>query len=73
LNSIIKIISSCAANPQQFFAVFFMNNQGTALLNFVENLDYKFAELISLPFLISTEENVKLSISYRYLLIIYNN
>lgn len=43
-----------------------MRDDGSAHLNFVENLDYKFAELISLPFLISSEENVKLSISYRY-------
>ncbi len=61
--SLIKIVESCVNTPQTFFPVFFMRDDGSAHLNFVENLDYKFAELISLPFLISSEENVKLSIS----------
>lgn len=49
-----------------FFAVFFMGNDGTAKLDFIQNMEYKFLELLSLDFHASSEEIVRQNISFRY-------
>ena len=47
-------------------AVFIMNRDGTAKLDFIQNIEYKFIELLSCDFMASSEEAVRQSITYRY-------
>jgi hypothetical protein len=49
-----------------FFAVFLLRTDGQARLEFVQNIEYKFLELLSIPFHASPEDVVKQNISYRY-------
>ena len=43
-----------------------MNRNGSATLDFIQNLNYKFIELISLEFEASSEEKIRECISFRY-------
>ena len=43
-----------------------MNRDGTAKLDFIQNIEYKFIELLSCDFMASSEEAVRQSITYRY-------
>ena len=49
-----------------FLAVFIMNRDGTAKLDFIQNIEYKFIELLSADFMASSEEIVRQSITFRY-------
>lgn len=49
-----------------FLAVFVMNRDGSAKLDFVQNIEFKFIELLSCEFFASSEEVVRQSITYRY-------
>ena len=40
-------------------AVFIMNRDGTAKLDFIQNIEYKFIELLSCDFMASSEEAVR--------------
>ena len=43
-----------------------MHRDGNAHLDFIQNIEYKFIELLSLDFLASSEEMVRQQITYRY-------
>lgn len=43
-----------------------MNRDGTAKLDFIQNIEYKFIELLSADFMASSEEIVRQSITFRY-------
>jgi hypothetical protein len=43
-----------------------MHKDGTARLDFIQNIEYKFIELLSLDFINSPDETVRRQISYRY-------
>lgn len=62
----IKMANSCIKEPQSFLAVFIMDKHGYAKLDFIQNIEYKFIELLSCAFQASTEETVRQSITYRY-------
>ena len=49
-----------------FFAVFFMQRDGQARLDFIQNMEFKFLELLSLDFLATPEELIRQNISFRY-------
>lgn len=49
-----------------FLAVFIMNRDGSAKLDFIQNIEYKFIELLSADFMASSEEVVRQSITFRY-------
>ena len=62
----MKMANSCIREPQSFLAVFIMRRDGKAKLDFIQNIEYKFIELLSCEFLASNEETVRTSITYRY-------
>jgi hypothetical protein len=64
---LIKMVNSCIKEPHSFLAVFIMNRDGTAKLDFIQNIEYKFIELLSADFMASSEEIVRQSITFRYL------
>ena len=43
-----------------------MQRDGQATLDFIQNIEYKFIELLSLSFLASPEETVRQNITFRY-------
>ena len=77
-NILIKMVNSCIKEPHRyaflvisspifsFLAVFIMNRDGTAKLDFIQNIEYKFIELLSADFMASSEEIVRQSITFRY-------
>eukprot|EP01071_Lankesteria_metandrocarpae_P003739 Lankesteria_metandrocarpae@DN3157_c0_g1_i1.p1 len=64
-----KMVNSCVKDPQSFLAVFIMDRNGEARLDFVQNLEYKFVELLSLEFLHTPEDSIRRCISFRHNLI----
>ena len=60
------MVNSCIKEPHSFLAVFIMNKDGTAKLDFIQNIEYKFIELLSCDFEASKEEVVRQNITYRY-------
>ncbi len=65
-NILTKMINSCIKEPHSFLAVFIMNRDGSARLDFIQNIEYKFIELLSCEFMASAEDNVRQSITFRY-------
>ncbi|CAG9332018.1 unnamed protein product [Blepharisma stoltei] len=63
---LIRMLNSCIKEPHNFLAVFIMHRDGRARLDFIQNMEYKFIELLSLDFMASTEEMVRQQITYRY-------
>jgi len=69
LSLLLKLINNCQKEPQNFFSVFFMQRDGQARLEFIQNMEFKFLELLSLDFLASPEEVIRQNISFRYSLL----
>lgn len=65
-NVLMKMVNSCIKEPHSFLAVFIMDDDGTARLDFIQNMEYKFIELLSADFHASSEETIRQSITYRY-------
>jgi len=43
----MKMLNSCIKEPHSFLAVFIMNNNEKGKLDFIQNMEYKFLELLS--------------------------
>jgi hypothetical protein len=65
-NVLVKMLNSCIKEPHSFLAVFIMQRDGTARLDFIQNMEYKFVELLSCDFEASAEDVVRQQITYRY-------
>jgi len=63
---LIKMLNSCIKEPHSFLAVFIMQKDGKGRLDFIQNMEYKFIELLSCDFVASSEEVVRQHITYRY-------
>ena len=61
-----KLLNNCINEPQSYIAVFIMQKEGTARLDFIQNIEYKFIELLSIDFVNSPDETVRKQISFRY-------
>ena len=61
-----KLFNNCINDPQSFIAIFIMQKEGTARLDFIQNIEYKFIELLSVDFVNSPDDTVRRQISYRY-------
>lgn len=65
-NVLIRMLNSCIKEPHSHIAVFIMKPDGHARLDFIQNMEYKFVELLSVNFNRSSDEMVQRTISYRY-------
>jgi len=65
-NMLIRMCDSCIQEPHTHMAVMYLHPQGTARLDFVQNMEYKFVELLSLDFTRSPHELARQHITYRY-------
>jgi len=63
---IIKMLNNCIKEPHSYLAVFVMQRDGHGRLDFIQNMEYKFVELISCNFVASPEEVVRQQITFRY-------
>jgi hypothetical protein len=60
------MFNMCIKEPQSHLAVFVIERQGLARLDFIQNMEYKFVELLSCNFVMSPEDIVRHHIAYRY-------
>jgi cold shock CspA family protein len=63
---LVRMLNACIKEPHSFLAVFIMHRDGRARLDFIQNIEYKFIELLSLDFIASSEEAVRQQITFRY-------
>jgi len=63
---LIKMLNNCIKEPHSYLAVFVMKRDGHARLDFIQNMEYKFVELLSCDFVASPEEVVRQQITFRY-------
>merc|ERR1719188_2763192 len=63
---VIKMLNNCIKEPHSYLAVFVMQRDGRARLDFIQNMEYKFVELLSCNFVASSEEQVRQQIAFRY-------
>ena len=63
---LMRMLNSCVKEPHTFLAVFIMHRDGSAHLDFIQNIEYKFIELLSLDFVATSEEAVRQQLTYRY-------
>lgn len=65
-NFVKKLLDYCINDPQTYTAVFIINKEGSGRLNFIQNIEYKLIELLSIDFVTSPDETIKKHISYRF-------
>ena len=65
-NVLIRMLNMCIKEPHSHLAVFIMQLDGHSRLDFIQNMEYKFVELLSVNFLAMHEEHVRQQITYRY-------
>ncbi|KAL1503042.1 hypothetical protein AB1Y20_011110 [Prymnesium parvum] len=63
---LVRMLSTCIKEPHSHLAVFVMQRAGLAHLDFIQNMEYKFVELLSATFTASDDETIRRSITYRY-------
>ena len=63
---LLRMLNNCIKEPHTHLAVFIMHDSGEARLDFIQNMEYKFVELLSCKFANSSEEEVRSQITYRY-------
>ena len=57
---------SLLQEPHTFLAVFIMNREGQGRLDFIQNVSFKFVELLSIPFNRSSDDTIRQQIAFRY-------
>lgn len=65
-NVLIRMLNNCIKEPHNHLAVFLMQADGRARLDFIQNMEYKFVELLSVDFMRVTEDAIRQHISFRY-------
>lgn len=68
-NVLIQMFNSCIREPQSHSMILSTTGECDARLDFIQNMAYKFVELMSLSFQRSPEETVQRQITYRYTVI----
>ena len=63
---IVRNLNHCIKEPHAYLAVYVMTADGGGRLDFVQNMEYKFIELLSLQFTASPENVVRDQIAFRY-------
>jgi len=65
-STLLKMLNKCIKEPQSYLAVFILQRDGNAVLEFIQNMEYKFVELLALPFRESPDHMVRQQITFRY-------
>jgi len=65
-NVLIRMFNNCIKEPHGHLAVFFMQRDGSARLDFIQNMEYKFVELMSLNFIAAADDLARQQLTFRY-------
>lgn len=65
-NTVVRCLNNCIKEPHAFIAVLILSPSIVASLQFFQNMEYKFVELLQLAFQRSSEETIKAHITFRY-------
>ena len=65
-NLLIKYLDFCIKDQKAYLAVFNIKSDKKAKMELLENLEYKFGELINLDFVPASDDLIREQISYRY-------
>lgn len=66
LMTLLKMFNRCIRDQGRFIAALLLGEDGSANLEFVENLEYKLVSVLQLPFRASPPEVVREQAQYRY-------
>ena len=61
----IKMLNACIKDGNSHLAVFLMHQDGSARLDFIQNMEYKFVELLSCHFIPSPEDVIRRQVHTR--------
>mmetsp|Transcript_25939 Transcript_25939/g.38412 ORF Transcript_25939/g.38412 Transcript_25939/m.38412 type:complete len:221 (-) Transcript_25939:191-853(-) len=65
-NVLIRMLNACIREPHTHLAIFIASGEGDGRLDFIQNMEYKFVELVSCRCQRSSEEMIQRQITYRY-------
>lgn len=65
-NVLARSLNQAIKEPQTHLAVYIMNRDGQARLDFIQNMEYKFVELLSVAFLRSPDDLIRQAVAFRY-------
>ncbi|RLN96841.1 hypothetical protein BBJ28_00017958 [Nothophytophthora sp. Chile5] len=65
-NVLIRMLNNCIKEPHNHLAVYLMQADGRARLDFIQNMEYKFIELLSVDFMRAAEDTIRQHIAFRY-------
>lgn len=63
---LIQMLNACIKDPHRCLAVMYIEDDGTARLDFIQNMEYKFVELLSLGLTEADPELVKQHIIFKH-------
>eukprot|EP00898_Chlorokybus_atmophyticus_P000600 jgi/Chlat1/1540/Chrsp122S01829 len=63
---LIRMLNLCVKEPHAHLALLYIQKDLGVRLDFIQNMEYKFVELLSLPFQPAPEDSVRRQITYRY-------
>lgn len=63
---LIRMLNSCIREPHVYIAIYTLNSEQDGKLDLIQNMEYKYVELLSCAFERSPIEVVQNQISYRY-------
>lgn len=61
-----NLLNKVKSTPTQYLAVFYMDREGSGRFDIIQNISYKFMELVTCEFVVSNNDLVRKSIVYRY-------
>ena len=65
-NLVKKLLDNCINMPQIYLAVFVMQKDKAARLDFIQKMEYKFVDLLSIDFVNSPTDTVRKQVCFRY-------
>mmetsp|Transcript_2976 Transcript_2976/g.4512 ORF Transcript_2976/g.4512 Transcript_2976/m.4512 type:complete len:221 (-) Transcript_2976:245-907(-) len=65
-NVLIRMLNACIREPHTHLAIFIVRGEEDARLDFIQNMEYKFVELVSCGCQRSSEDMIQRQITYRY-------
>jgi hypothetical protein len=65
-NVLIRMLNSCIREPHVHLGIFAVTGETSARLDFIQNMEYKFVELMSCNLIRSPDEIVQHQITFRY-------
>jgi hypothetical protein len=63
---LMRMLTACIREPHLHLAVLVLGRDGDSHLDFIQNLEYKFVELLCVQFVESDAETVRQAVRYRY-------